>query len=136
NAFDILGVRPLLGRNFRAGEDTPTGEKVAILAYSTWRERYAGDGNIVGKQVRMNGQPYTVIGVMPEGFAFPNNDRLWVPLQTDPLASKRGEGQNIQAFGKLKPGVTLDQAAVDVATIGKRLAAEYKESNEGFIGIT
>ena len=136
NAFDILGVRPFLGRNFRAGEDTPSGEKVLILAYSTWRQRYNGDPNIVGKNVRMNGQPYTIIGVMPEKFAFPNNDQLWVPLQTDPLASKRGSGQYVQTFGKLKPNATIDQASVDLATIGKRLAAEYKESNEGFTGIT
>jgi putative ABC transport system permease protein len=136
NTFDILGVRPMIGRNFRAGEDSPTGEKVLILAYSTWRERYNGDRGVIGKVVRMNGQPYTVIGVMPEGFAFPNNDQLWVPLQTDPLASKRGEGQYVQAFGKLKAGVSVDQAAVDLATIGKRLAAEYKETNDGFIGIT
>ena len=136
NTFDIIGVRPILGRNFRAGEDTPTGDKVLILANQTWRERYNGDPAVLGKTVKMNGQPFTIIGVMPERFNFPNNDRLWVPLQTDPLASKRGQGQFLQAFGKLKPGVTIDQASVDVATIGKRLAAEYKETNEGFIGTT
>src|SRR5689334_6110254 len=117
NTFDILGVRPILGRNFRAGEDTPTGDKVLILAFQTWRERYNGDPAILGKTVKMNGLPFTVIGVMPQGFNFPNNDRLWVPLQTDPLGSKRGQGQFLQTFGKLKPGVTLDQASVDVATI-------------------
>src|SRR5215510_117352 len=136
SAFDILGVRPILGRTFRAGEDTPAGDKVLILAYSTWRERYAGNPAVIGKTVRMNGQPFTVVGVMPEGFAFPNNDQLWVPLQTDPLASKRGEGQFVQVFGKLKPSVSVEQAATDLATIGKRLATEYKESNDGFVGIT
>ena len=135
-AFDILGVRPMLGRTFRAGEDTPTGDKVLILAYSTWRERYAGNPAVIGKTVRMNGQPFTVVGVMPEGFAFPNNDQLWVPLQIDPLAGKRGEGQYVQAFGRLKPSVSVEQATNDLATIGKRLAAEYKESNEGFVGTT
>src|SRR5262249_51197814 len=99
-------------------------------------ERYASNPTIIGKTVRMNGQPFTVVGVMPEGFAFPNNDQLWVPLQTDPLAGKRGEGQYVQTFGKLKPGVSVEQAANDLATIGKRLAAEYKESNDGFVGIT
>jgi putative ABC transport system permease protein len=132
NTFDIVGVRPVLGRNFRAGEDTPQGEKVAILAYSTWRERYSGDANIIGKHIRVNGVAYSIVGVMPEGFAFPNNDKIWVPMQTDPLASKRGEGQFLQVIGKLKPGVSIDQANVDVATIAKRLAAEYKDSNDGF----
>ncbi|HEV8499279.1 MAG TPA: ABC transporter permease [Gemmatimonadaceae bacterium] len=132
NAFDMLGVHPIIGRGFRAGEDTPNGEKVAILSYSMWRERYAGDPKVVGKQIRVNGVPYSVVGVMPEGFAFPNNDKIWVPLQTDPLVGKRGEGAFLDVFGKLKPGVSLDQATVDVATIAKRLGSEYKESNEGF----
>ena len=132
NTFDIVGVRPMLGRNFQAGEDTPSGEKVAILAYSTWRERYNGDANIIGKRIRVNGVPYSIVGVMPEGFAFPNNDKIWIPQQADPLATKRGQGLYLQVVGKLKPGVSMDQANVDVATIAKRLGAEYKESNEGF----
>src|SRR4051812_31728089 len=70
NAFDMIGVRPILGRTFREGEDTPHGEKVAIIAYSTWRERYNGDANIVGKNIRVNGVPTVIVGVMPEGFAF------------------------------------------------------------------
>ncbi len=132
NTFDIIGVRPILGRNFRGGEDTPHGEKVAIIAYSTWTDRYNRDPNVVGKLIRVNGVPTTIVGVMPEGFAFPNSDKIWVPLQTDPLASKRGEGQIITAFAKLKPGVTIDAAAVDAATIAKRLATSYPESNENF----
>ena len=135
NTFDMIGVHPILGRNFRAGEDTPSGEKVAILAYSTWKERYSGDAGIIGKQIRVNGVPYSVVGVMPDGFAFPNNDKIWIPLQTDPLASKRGEGQYVTAIGKLKPSVSIDQATVDMTTIAKRLAAEYKESNEGFTAL-
>jgi len=132
NMFDVVGVRPLLGRTFRAGEDTPAGEKVAILSYTMWQQRYGGDKNIIGHQLRVNGAPHTVVGVMPENFAFPDNDQIWVPLQTDPLASPRGQGQFVSVVGKLKPGVSLDQANVDLATISKRLAAEYKESNEGF----
>src|SRR5512143_97249 len=132
NGFDIIGMHPFMGRNFRAGEDTPSGEKVAILSYSMWRERYSADAGILGKQIRVNGVPYSVVGVMPEGFAFPNNDKIWVPLQINPLQGKRGQGQFISAFGKLKPGVSLDQATVDVATIAKRLGSEYKDRNEGF----
>ncbi len=135
NLFDIVGVRPLLGRTFRAGEDTPSGDKVAILSYSMWRERYNSNANIVGKQIRVNGVPFSVVGVMPDGFAFPNNDKIWVPLQVDPLEGKRGEGQYVQAFGKLKPDVSLDKATVELTTIAKRLGAEYKESNEGFTAV-
>src|SRR5215467_9414263 len=132
NIFDVVGVHPMLGRGFRAGEDTPGGEKVAVLSYSMWHERYAGAQNILGKQIRVNGDPYVVIGVMPEGFAFPNDDKIWVPLRVNPLEGKRGEGQYVQAFGKLKPTTSLDQATVELTTIAKRLGAEYKESNEGF----
>jgi len=132
NLFDVVGVRPLLGRTFRAGEDTPAGEKVAILSYSMWQQRYGGDRNIIGHQLRVNGIAHTVVGIMPENFAFPDNDQIWVPLQTDPLASPRGQGQFLQVVGKIKPGVSLDQATVDLVTISKRLAAEYKETNEGF----
>jgi predicted permease len=132
NTFTTLGVRPLLGRDFRSGEDTPQGEKVAIIAYSTWKERYNGDPNILGKTIRVNGSPTTVVGVMPAGFAFPNNDKIWVPLQTDPLATKRGEGQFLTVFGKLKPNVSIDQGNVDFQTVAKRLATAYPESNQGF----
>jgi putative ABC transport system permease protein len=132
NTFDVVGVRPVLGRNFRAGEDAPSGEKVAILAYSTWRERYAGDQHVIGKNIRVNGAPYTVVGVMPEGFAFPNNDKIWIPLQTDPLATKRGEGQFVQVIGKLKPRVSIDQANVDLGVIAKRLASSYAQTDSGF----
>jgi len=132
NMFDVVGVRPLLGRTFRAGEDTPAGEKVAILSYTMWQQRYGADRNIIGHQLRVNGVPHTVVGIMPENFLFPDNDQIWVPLQTDPLSSPRGQGQFLSVIGKLKPGVSLDQGTVDLATISKRLAAEYKESNEGF----
>ncbi|HVX39962.1 MAG TPA: ABC transporter permease [Gemmatimonadaceae bacterium] len=135
NAFDILGVRPALGRRFHPGEDSPSGEKVAILAWSMWKQRYNGDRGILGKTIRVNGVPYSVIGVMPDGFAFPNNDKIWIPLQTDPLAGKRGEGQFLQVFGKLKPGVSIEQATLDLSTIAKRLGSAYPESNAGFTAV-
>ena len=132
NTFSMLGVQPLLGQLFRAGEDTPGGEKVAIIGYTMWRDRYASDRNILGKRIRVNGEPYTIVGVMPDKFEFPNNDRIWVPLQTDPLAKPRGEGDFVSVIGKLKPGVSLDQATVDLATISKRLASEYPATNKDF----
>ncbi|HXD50022.1 MAG TPA: ABC transporter permease [Gemmatimonadaceae bacterium] len=132
NIFTMVGVQPVLGRNFRAGEDTPTGAKVAIISYSNWRDRYNRDPGVIGRRVRVNGEPYTLIGVMPDGFAFPNNDKIWVPLQTDPLATPRGQGQYLQVVGKLAPGVTLDRATVDLTTIAKRLAVAYPEADSGF----
>ncbi len=132
NALTMLGVQPYMGRLFRPGEDTPGGEKVAIIAYSNWRGRYGSDPNILGKHIRVNGQPYTIVGVMPEHFGFPNNDQIWVPLQADPLGAPRGEGQFVEVVGKLKAGVSLDQANADLGTIAKRLAAEYPVTDQGF----
>jgi predicted permease len=132
NAFDVIGVKPILGRTFRDGEDSPQGEKVAIIAYKTWKERYNGDAGIIGKLIRVNGVPTTIVGVMPDGFAFPNNDKIWIPLQIDPLATKRGEGQFVTAYGRIKPETNMDATNVDFATIAKRLASAYPESNEGF----
>jgi putative ABC transport system permease protein len=135
NGFDIVGVRPLLGRMFRAGEDTPGGEKVAIIAFSMWKDRYHSDPAIIGRGIRVNGVPHTIVGVMPERFAFPIYDEIWLPLQTDPLATPRGRGELVQVFGKLKPGVSREQAAADVATIAGRLAATYKDTDAGFGGV-
>jgi predicted permease len=132
NALSMLGVTPLLGRTFLPGEDTPHGEKVAILAYSTWHDRYASDAKIIGRVIRVNGVPTVVVGVMPDQFAFPNNDKIWIPLQTDPAATKRANSPQVQVVAKLKPGASWDQANVEVATIAKRLAAAYPDADEGF----
>jgi hypothetical protein len=132
NALSMLGVKPILGRHFRAGEDTPQGEKLAILSYTMWHDRYASDANIVGRVIRVNGVPTTVVGVMPERFDFPKNDKIWLPLQTDPNATNRQSSPQLQVLCKLKTGASLDQANVELATIAKRLAAAYPEADEGF----
>jgi predicted permease len=132
NLIGMTGVKPMLGRAFLPGEDTPGGPHVALLGYAIWRDRYGADDAVVGRSIRVNGVPYEVIGVMPEGFRFSQDDALWLPWQVDPLTGKRGEGAFIDVVGNLKPGVTLDEASADLITISKRLASDYKESNEGF----
>jgi putative ABC transport system permease protein len=130
NAFDILRVRPVLGRGFLPGEDRPGGTRVAVLSYDMWQKRFGGRTDVLNTTIRANGVPYTIVGVMPEKFAFPNNTRIWLPFQGDPLVGKRGQGQSLETFGRLKAGVTMDQATADVAAIAARLAKDYKESNE------
>ncbi len=130
--FRMTGVQPLLGRDFRDGEDTPGGARVAVLSYAMWQNYFGGEANVVGTSLRVNGTPYEVIGVMPEGFRFPNDDQLWLPWQDDPLLGVRGEGQFLGVVAKLRPGVTIDQANAELATISQRLAAEYQEANTGF----
>ncbi len=93
SVFELTRVRPLLGRYFQAGEDTPSGPRVAVLGYGMWQRRFGGDSAIVGKALRANGVPYTIIGVMPEGFRFPDDAALWLPLQLDPLATQARPGE-------------------------------------------
>jgi putative ABC transport system permease protein len=132
DVFQLVGVTPLLGRTFTAAEAAPGGEHVAVLSYGVWQQRYAGDRGILGRQIRVNGESYSVIGVMPRGFDFPDHIQIWLPLQTDPLATKRGDGQYVVTIGKRRPGVGLEQASVDVAATARRLAAAYPAADSGF----
>ena len=129
NTFDVVRVRPILGRGFVKGDDSPGAPMTIVLGYGPWQRRFGGDPNVVGKALRVNGRPATIIGVMPERFAFPASQEAWVPLQLDPLKLKRGEGTFVLTFGRLKPDVTVDQAQAEFAAIAKRLAEQYPETN-------
>jgi len=130
-ALDIPRVSPLLGRTIQASDARAGGERVAVLGYSMWQSRYAGSPEIIGKAIRVNGQPHTVVGVMPEGFLYPNEAKIWVPYQVDALATKRGEGQQLQLVGRLKSGVSVDAANLDLNNIAKQIERDHKETNEG-----
>jgi predicted permease len=129
--FQSLGVRPLLGRTFRGGEDRPGAEPVIILGYELWRDRFGGSPDVVGQAVRANGISRTIIGVMPERFAFPNREQLWIPLQLDPLATKRGDGPSYPVIARLKQGVTIKEANAQVTAIAAQLEKEYSNTNRG-----
>ena len=131
NAFRVLRVRPVLGRTFRDGEDRPGAEPVIVLGYSVWRDRFGADPNIVGRMIRANGEPVTVIGVMPDRFAFPFMQQVWLPLRLDPVAIPRGEGQTMHVFGRLRPGVSIGEAAAQLSAIARRLELEHPATNEG-----
>ncbi|MDB4873776.1 MAG: permease [Gemmatimonadetes bacterium] len=124
-------VRPLLGRAVRADDEVPGGELVVVLSYSLWRDRYASDSSVVGRAVRINGQPATVVGVMPNGFEFPRDAKLWLPLRLDPATSPWGSGTHVNGVARLRAGVTFEQANTELASIAKRIAAEHPESNKG-----
>jgi putative ABC transport system permease protein len=132
DVFHVLGVAPLLGRTFSSAEAAPGGDKVAVLSHTLWQHRYGGDRNILGRQIRVNGSAYTVIGVMPQGFDYPDRVEIWLPDQDDPLATKRGDGPYLTTVGRLKPGVNLDEASLDLTTIANRLAAAYPQADSGF----
>jgi putative ABC transport system permease protein len=131
NTFAVYGVAPALGRAIREGEDRPGGERVAVIGYRLWQDRFGGSPGVIGTPLRINGLPFTVVGVMPDGFALPSEAKVWLPLQLDPLAVDRGEGQPLTVLGRLQPGVSLVAASAELRAIAARLAAEHKTSNEG-----
>jgi predicted permease len=136
--FKILGVSPILGRDFNAEDNKPGSEKVAILGHEIWKRDFNGDPNIIGQTVRMNGKPATIIGVMPPNFKFPVSEELWTPLYNQYPPIPRGElriGPNNAApsvMGQLKPGVTLDQVNAEFVGLARRLAQEYPKTNQNF----
>ena len=110
NAFELIRVQPVLGRNFQEGEDTPAADPVMLLGYHVWQDRFGGDPEVVGQVARVNGEQTTIVGVMPEGFRFPIAEDVWLPLRMDPLELERGEGLTLEVFGRLRDGVSMDQA--------------------------
>ncbi len=128
-AFQALGVQPILGRSLRAGDDRAGAEPVILLSYSLWRDRYAGAADIVGTSIRANSVYRTVIGVMPEKFGFPIREAAWMPLTLDPLASQRGSGPSYLMIARLKPGATVSQARAQAATIAGQIAADFPKTN-------
>ena len=103
NLFDILGTPPVAGRSFSRDDDRPGAEPVVMLGFDVWQTRYGGDPSIVGRSVAINGQPHTVIGVMPARFAFPETQRLWIPLAPEAQHVPAGE-RWLQVFARLRPG--------------------------------
>jgi putative ABC transport system permease protein len=129
-----LGVSPILGRAFNADDNAPGAEKVALIGYGIWQRDFGGASTVVGKNVRINGKPATIIGVMPKGFAFPANEELWLPLFPEFPPKPRNDPANINpaVLGILKPDVSLDQANAEFTAIAKRMAAAYPETNKQF----
>jgi putative ABC transport system permease protein len=132
--FTILGTPPMLGRDFTAADNGPGAEKVAIIGYGIWQRDFGGSSQIVGKGVRINGKPATIIGVMPRGFAFPQNEELWLPLYSEfpPKPRKDPAAVNPSVIGLLKPGVSPDQANAEFTTLAARFAAAYPDTNKQF----
>jgi putative ABC transport system permease protein len=126
NTFAVVRQRPLLGRDFRPEDERAGAPPVVILGYQIWRVRYQSDPGIVGGTIRVNGQPTTVVGVMPEGFAFPQISQLWVPLSMLRAEALTARNQQIlAAFGRLGPGATRAQARAELVTVLEQLSREY-----------
>jgi putative ABC transport system permease protein len=133
--FPLLGVQPLLGRMFLPEEDQPGREHEVILSFRAWQQRFGGDNGIIGCPMMLDGEKYTIVGVMPRNFKFApfwaTKAELWAPL---PLAARAAErsGNSLRLFARLKPGVTLQQARAEMATITSRLEKEYPGTNRDY----
>src|SRR5215210_1607209 len=132
NLFDLLGVQPRLGRGFLAEEDTP-GTRVVILGSGLWQRRFGSDPRIIGQSVNLNGESYTVVGVMPPGIDLPGfenwKDQLWVPIAFPSEEAQSRGNHYLEVIARMKPGVTLKQARAEMETIAARLAQQYPEEN-------
>ena len=125
--LDVLRVQPIYGRGFLPGEEVEGGPRVVLIGYALWKNRFGADPALVGRSITLNGEPYTVIGIAPEGFWFPYVQQLWAPLQLSPTEG-RGD-RSYQAVGRLREGVTLEEARAEMGTIAARLAGQYPGSN-------
>ena len=131
NFFRMIGVQPVLGRDFRQDDDVKGATPVVMLGYGLWQKRYGGDRSIIGKNIRVNTRVATVIGVMPQGLQFPDNVDLWIPFVVLPPGSFTGRsGRAFAVLGRLSPGAAVEQARSEMRTIGSRLEAEYPTTNK------
>jgi predicted permease len=132
NFFQVLGVQPELGRDFRAGEDEHGQATVAVLNHSLWVRRFGEDPKIVGQSILLNGRPFNVVGVVPDLPRFPEGAaEIWTPLglPAEQLAARGGHFLSV--FGRLKPGVSLAQARSEMDAIARRLEQQYADVNSG-----
>jgi putative ABC transport system permease protein len=132
NFFSLLGVQPIQGRTFQAGEDKQGGPAVAVLSYTLWQSHFGGSENIVGQQLNLAGVSYTVIGVLPQSFQFALRPAdLWLPYQPTPNQLSRRYMHGTNLIARLKPGVSVSQAQSEVSAITSRIAELYKDSHTG-----
>src|SRR3954451_7802395 len=132
--LSILGTPPMLGRDFTPADNTAGAEKVAIIGYGIWQRDFGGSPQVLGRGVRINGKLATIVGVMPQGFAFPQNEELWLPLYSEFPPKERNDPANISpaVIGLLKPGVSGDQATAEFTALAKHFAEAYPDSNKQF----
>lgn len=131
--FPTLGVRPMLGRTFTLEEEALGKHRVVVLSYGLWQRRYGGDPQLVGKSIRVDGESFTVIGVMPRGFdfaGFSGRSELWVPVGLD-TGDRARSSNSFGSCARLKPGVTLAQANLEMGLIARRLAQQYPLDSQG-----
>lgn len=132
NFFDVVGVRPQTGRTFQDEDNQRGRNRVVVLSDSLWRRNFGADAGVTGKEITLGGEQYTVLGVMPQGFQFPSRStQLWMPLDLTPDQLTNRDNHWLLTLGRLKPGVTLEQAQAGMTTIARRIEQQYPEIQTG-----
>src|SRR5215468_9858642 len=132
--FKLLGVQPVLGRDFRPEEDQPGNERVVLISDALWQRRFGADPNVLGKTLRLNGENFTVIGVLPPRFHLPDQREreLWTPIAFKDNEQNLRQARYIDALARLKRDVTPTQAQAEMHAIAARLAKQYADTNTGW----
>ena len=128
SAFALTGTPASQGRYLLPDDESPSATPVVVIGHDAWQIRFSGDPNVVGRTINLGGVPRTIVGVMPRGFRFPLDHQFWVPLREDPLRYARWAGPRIHMFGRLAPGVTIDQAQAEFAGVAQRTAVVHPET--------
>jgi predicted permease len=129
--FQLLGAAPELGRTFTPEEDRPGGRNVAVLSDKLWRRRFSADPAIIGKPINLGRTPYTIVGVMPPAFRYPDKVEIWTPLALPPSAAANWKDRYLRVLARLAPGVTLEQAQAQMNMLAQRLAKGHPDTNTG-----
>jgi predicted permease len=132
NYYKMVGITPILGRDFGPEDDVPGGPPVVMLSSAVWQQRYGGDPGVLGAQIRLNGITATVIGVVPQGLGFPQPEQIWLPMSQFPPALRQQprQARNYFVVGRLAGGVTLEHARTELNAIGGALATKYPDTNK------
>jgi len=135
NLISTLDVSPILGRSFFPEEEEVGANHVVLLSHGLWQRQFGSDPSLLNRSIQLDGESYTVVGVMPSGFQFPALRELWVPLVLDPVKEPwrtDRTNRNLAVFGRLKPGVMLDKASADMGVVAQRLQEQYPKTNTGW----
>ena len=127
--FNITRVAPLIGRPLVDADERITAPPVVVIGYDVWQSKFGGDASVLGRELRLGNIVHTIVGVMPQGFAFPVNHHYWTPLNTDTSAYGRREGPGIYIFGRLRDGVTMEQAQAELSALGAQAAADFPQTH-------
>jgi putative ABC transport system permease protein len=127
--FRMLDVKPILGRTFTAEEERP-GHPAVILSHRLWKRRFGGDPDVLGRSLKLDGEQYSVVGVMSQDFSYPAPTEIWLPLALSPQQWSNRAEDSLEVVAKLRPGVSLRRAQAEVASISSRLAVAYPQTNK------